>query len=149
MLGIRIVSVEELYNHPGFEDMVAEYAQMAIEGLPKPSYLKDDYLPLEKAGVLKVWAAIAEGNVVGFMSVINTTLPKYNARIVILESYFVMQDYRKHGVGLKFLSIAEKYGIEELVSGIFVNTPYISDLEKILTRKNYAPATKSFFKAFQ
>lgn len=140
------MTVEELYAQPGFEEMIAEYAKLAIKKMPKPLYRKEDYLPLEAAGVLTVWAAIQDGRVVGFLSCIASKIPHYGCGVVIAESLFVSKDARRRSTGLHFLNIAESHARSMLAPALFVSCPIGSQFRKVLKRRNYSAETETWVK---
>ena len=110
---VEQVTVEELYSRPGFEEMIAEYAKLAIKKLPAPRYRKEDYLPLEAAGVLTVWCEMYGGIVVGFASCLVSKIPHYGIGIAIAESLFVREEVRRTGLGIRLIATVERHAASE------------------------------------
>ena len=142
------VTVEQLYALPGFEDMIAEYAKHAIKDMPKPLYQKEDYLPLEKAGVLTVWCAMYGGLVVGFATCLLSKIPHYGVNIAIAESVFVRKHVRRLGLGIRFLRTIELYALNNDIPVVFASCPMGSDYEKVLIHRGYSAETTTYVKVF-
>lgn len=143
---IKAISVEELYATAGFETMVAEYAEYAIKRMPRPKYTKENYLALERAGLLTAYADIRNNIVVGFMSIMITRIPHYGCLAGLVESLFVMRAFRASGAGVRFIVTAERHARAYGVPGIFINCPYGRELAKVLERRSYTPVTVSYFR---
>lgn len=143
---IEQVTVSELYEKPGFEAMIAEYAQHAIKSMPAPKYRKEDYLPLEAAGMLSVWCAMDGGIVVGFASCLISKVPHYGVGIAIAESLFVRHSVRRLGLGLRFIDTIERHAVAKGVPILFFSCPIGSDYKKVLEHKNYSAETTTYVK---
>lgn len=144
---IERVTVDELYTLPGFEDMIAEYALLAIKKLPKPLYRKEDYLPLERAGILTVWCAIHDGLVVGFATCLISSIPHYGIRIAIGESLFVRESVRTGGYGVRFIDAIERHAATAGAIAVFMSCPLGSDYARVLERRNYSAETTTYVKS--
>ena len=143
---IKQTTVEELYSLPGFESMIQEYAKLAIKGLPKPLYRKEDYIPLEAAGVLTVWCAMYGGVVVGFASCIVSKIPHYGISIAIAESVFVCESVRRMGFGMRFLRAIELHALNKGIPAVFASAPIGSEYEKVLKHRSYSAETVTYVK---
>lgn len=143
---IEQVTVEELCTLPGFDEMIAEYATLAIKRLPKPQYRKENYIPMEKLGMLSVFCVKAEGRVVGFMSVVRSKIPHYDITLCIVESLFVCSAHRGGGAGVRFIDRAEGLAKSFFSVGLFIQCPWGQELARVLERKGYTPETISYFK---
>lgn len=143
---IEQTTVDELYAMPGFEDMIAEYRTLAIKRLPEPKYRKEDYIPMEKLGMLTVYCVKAEGRVVGFMSIVRSKIPHYGITLCIVESLFVCAAHRSGGAGVRFIDRAEGFAKSLFSAGLFIQCPFGQELAKVLERKGYSPETISYFK---
>lgn len=143
---INQVTVDELYALPGFEDMIAEYAKHAIKSMPKPLYRKEDYLPLEAAGVLTVWCAMYGGLVVGFASCLVSKIPHYGVGIAIAESVFVREHVRRLGLGIRFLRTIELHALNMGLLYLFASCPIDSEYEKVLKHRSYSAETTTYVK---
>lgn len=145
---VQKLSVQQLYNLPGFADMIAEYAQHAIKKMPKPFYLIENYLPLEAAGVLTVWGAMQDGIVTGFTSCIVSKIPHYGVGVAIAESLFVRECARKSGQGIRLIDAVERHAANVGAPAVFFSCPLGSDFAKVLLRRNYSAETTTYVKVF-
>lgn len=144
---IRQVTVEELYAKPGFDEMIAEYSKLAIKKLPKPLYRKEDYLPLEAAGVLTVWCAMYGGKVVGFASCLISRIPHYGVGIAIAESLFVREAVRGTGAGIRLIDAIERHAQANSLQWVFMSCPLGSEYAKVLEHRNYSAETTTYVKS--
>lgn len=144
---IEQVTVDDLYSRRGFEDMVAEYAKFSIKKLPTPLFCKENYLPLEAAGVLTVWCAMYGGFVVGFGSCLISTIPHYGLRIAIAESLFVREAVRRAGYGIRLIDTIERHAASNGVPAVFFSCPIGSEFEKVLQHRNYSAETTTYVKS--
>lgn len=140
------VTVADLYSRPGFEGMIDEYAKLAIKKMPKPLYRKEDYLPLEAAGVLTVWCAMYAGLVVGFASCIVSKIPHYGVGVAIGESLFVRESVRRLGLGMRFLDKIERHAVTVGAPAVFLSCPIGSEFEAVLKHRNYSAETTTYVK---
>lgn len=144
---INQVTVEELYASPGFEDMIAEYAKLAIKKLPTPLYRMEDYLPLQAAGLLTVWRASYGGLAVGFASCLISKIPHYGIDIAIAESLFVREEVRAVGYGVRLIAAIERHAQAQGVQAVFLSCPIGSEFSKVLEHRNYSAETTTWVKS--
>lgn len=144
---IEQVTVSELYARKGFEEMIEEYAKLAIKKLPSPLYRKEDYLPLEAAGLLTVWCAMHNGIVIGFASCLLSRIPHYGIGIAIGESLFVRETYRSTWVGTHFIAAIERHARANKAAAVFMSCPLGSEYANLLERRNYSAETTTYVKS--
>lgn len=143
---IKQVTVDELYAMPGFEPMIQEYAKLAIKKFPAPKYRKEDYLPLEQAGLLTVWAAMYGGLVVGFASCLISKIPHYGIPIAIAESLFVREAVRSGGYGIRLIDAIERCAAKNGAPAVMFSCPLGSDFKTVLERRMYSAETVTYVK---
>lgn len=146
---IRNFTAEEMYSYPGFQEMIDEYAELAIKQMPKPLYKKEDYQRMEDAGVLTGWGAIQDGRVVGFASCIHSVIPHYGVGVVIVESLFVGKEARRRSFGIQLLNVCEWHAKSLQARAVFVSCPAGSAFRKLLKRRNYSFETETYVKVLQ
>ncbi len=140
-------SVQGIMGAPSFGALVAEYAaEAAIEGLPPPNARMEAYLQLEAIGMLHAFSAIADGALVGFISLLAAPLPHYGLPVAVSESFFVAHAHRKSGAGLRLLNLAEKKARELGSPGLLISAPFAGRLFELLPRCGYAETSRIFFK---
>ena len=103
---------------------------------------------LEMHGVIHAFAALKDGELVGFITVLATPLPHYGIPVAVSESFFVAAEHRKGGAGLRLLSAAEKKAKELGSPGLLVCAPFDGRLFEVLPRCGYRETNRVFFKGF-
>lgn len=145
---VQKVTVDELYALPGFQEMIDEYATLAIKKLPKPKFDRENYISLERLGILAVFAVVHRDQVVGFASCLTSRIPHYGIAIAIAESLFACERVRNLGVGVLLLATVERYARNVLgISALFVSCPVGSAFHKMLEYRNYSAETTTYVKA--
>lgn len=140
-------SVAEIEMAPNFEDLATEYEEEAlIDGMPPPRARWETYRALEGTGMLRVFSAVLDGQLIGFISILASRLPRYDVPIAVSESFFVAKAHRKTGAGLKLLKMAEDKARGLGSPGLLVSCPYGGDLFKVLPRVGYVETSRIFFK---
>lgn len=144
---IERITVAQLYRRPGFEEMIAEYSAHAIKSLPKPLYREEDYTKLEALGILAVWCAMHDGNVVGFATCLSSMIPHYGIGIAIAESLFVRKGSRVLGLGIRLISAVERHSASLGAPAVFFSCPIGSGYDKVLLHRHYSAETTTYVKA--
>lgn len=144
-LVIQVVPVAEIERAPNFSALAAEYAaESLIDGMPPPIAKWATYRQLEAQGVLHVLRATVGGTLVGFISVLASTLPRYGMPIACSESFFVAKAHRKTGAGLRLLRAAEDKAREAGSPMLLVSAPAEGALAKVLPRAGYIETNRVF-----
>lgn len=140
-------SVMEIMGNPRYIELIDEYAwESAVVDMPAINAKMETYVPMESTGMLNIFAAFAEGELIGFVSVLTPTLPHYGALVATTESFFVTAGHRGGGTGLKLLKRAEDFAWEQGSPGLFVSAPTDGMLATILPRWGYVQTSLVFFK---
>lgn len=146
-LTIETCSVGRLEGADNFQPMLDEYAnELAMPGLPHPKAKIETYHQLEQLGILQPIGAFMGSKLIGVIIVLMAANQHYGLSIAVSESFFVCQDYRKTGAGLKLLRAAEKYARSKNSPGFFVSSKSGSSLEMILPNVGYTENNRTFFK---
>lgn len=147
--GLRIQdgSVADIAAAENFAELAAEYTdEGAIAGMPAPAARLENYLPLERGGLLHTILATKGNRLIGFILVLASVLPHYGVPVAVSESFFVARAHRRTGAGLRLLNAAEDKARELGASGLLVSAPVRGDLFKVLPRRGYAETSRIFFK---
>lgn len=140
-------TVAEVEAAPTFVALLAEYAaESAIAGMPPPAAKMVTYRQLEAAGLLQVFSAVSEGELIGFISFLAAPLPHYGISVAVSESFFVAKAHRGTGAGVKLLHAAEAKAREIGSPGLLVSAPFEGDLFHVLPRLGYTEASRIFFR---
>lgn len=137
---IAQLTVDEISEQPGFEAMVQEYGQLAGSILPPGTYSKEEYKPIEDAGLLAVYGALDGGKIVGFAACIKARLPHYGIFAAIVESLYLMRGHRSKGYGNQLIDACEDYARIKALNPIFIQV-HEEELERlgvILDRRKYS-----------
>lgn len=144
---IKQVTADELSGDPKFMGLIAEYAdESAIEGMPEPDYQLGMYKHLELLGHFHMFAAYVEGELIGFLTMVDTVLPHYGKRVATVESYFVAKAHRKGGPGLDLLRAAEWLAKALGAVGILLSAPRGGKLARVMPKAKYKHTNEVFFK---
>lgn len=149
MTTIRRIVFDDARCDPEFQKLVDEYAEeSSIAGMPEKNVDDAAYRSMEQLGMLHAFAAYDDEKLVGFISVLVAPIPHYSAKIGSTESFFVAKEYRKTGLGLRLLRIAEKAAKESGAVGFFVSAPYGGRLADVMPRiAGYSETNRVFFRS--
>jgi GNAT superfamily N-acetyltransferase len=143
----RVVDLEAA---PDFAALADEYAdESLIDGMPPPKAYWSRYRMLEDAGLLSVFAAKEGDALLGFISVLTATVPRYAQPIATTESFFVARAYRRTGSGLRLLRAAERRALEIGAAGLLVSAPTGGRLADVLPRAGYRETNRVFFRSLR
>jgi GNAT superfamily N-acetyltransferase len=144
---IKQVTADELSGDPKFAGLIEEYAdESAIAGMPRPNYQLGMYKHMEMLGHFHMIGAYVSGELVGFLTMVDTVLPHYGKRVATVESYFLTQAHRRGGPGLDLLRAAEWLAKELGAVGILVSAPHGGKLARVMPRAKYKHTNEVFFK---
>ena len=129
---VRKIGLSEMEEEPNFCDLVAEYSEMAIEGLPKPNWQPEIYKNLEKTGNFCFFGAFDDSGLIGFASLIHSISAHYGILIGNVETLFVGKEKRRGGVGLRLKKAVEDYAREVGCAFIFFSVPLNGSLDAVL-----------------
>ena len=143
---LRQITVEEAKSSAAFAHAVRLYAEeCAISGLPAPRADFEVYKRLQDRGALKVIGALADGAIVGFLALLIAPLPHYSERVATTESFFVLKEYRRKGLGFRLLSLAKQLAKDNGAKGLLVSAPKGSTLAKVLEHSHAFTETNRVF----
>jgi GNAT superfamily N-acetyltransferase len=147
MLTVEACPIADIVAAAAFPQLAAEYVRDSlIDGMPPPAPDWTAYAALEAAGLLHGFAASVDGELVGFLGLLVSKVPRYAAPIATSESFFVARAHRKSGAGLKLLGAAEAKARELGSAGLLVSAPAGGALAEVLPRRGYAETNRVFFK---
>ena len=88
------------------------------------------YSNLEKLGMFKCFGLYKDNNMVGFITLLITTMPHYSKLAGTVESFYVSKEHRKFGTGKSLLATVEEYLKNLKVDTLFLSAPLDSRLAK-------------------
>lgn len=140
-------TVDAVSNAPSFAELLAEYAaESKIDGLPEPAAKLDLYRRLESIGMLHVFSALIDGELVGFITILAPEMLHYSAIVAVSESFFVAKAHRHTLAGLRLLKAAEDKAREQGSPVLQVIAPYGGKLFELLPRVGYVECSRVFCK---
>lgn len=145
---VRPCTYADIENAPAFEAMLAAYGdESSVSASWRPVPQGDTYRALEANGLLHVLGAYQDDVMVGFLTVLTTTLPHFGRRAAVTESFFVSPAHRKSGAGLALLRAAERLATELNTDGLLVSTPAGGQLDAVMDRLDgYRLSNRVYFK---
>jgi len=143
-LEISPISVADLLSDPAIGALVLEYeAEARSPELPDAQPQWQQYAAWEDAGVLDVIAARQDGKLIGFVSVLRSSVPHYARSICVVESLFVSAARRRTGAGRALIRSAEGVAAKHSAP-LLITAPAGSALEVILPRLGYRHSNTVF-----
>ena len=141
---IETLTVEEMYAHPGFDELMAEYATLSNPNMPPTASAaerKADYLTLEQAGILTVFCVAEGGKAVGFAVCMKNKLLHYGIFVALVESLYLMRNHRQNGQGNALIDSCEDFALMNGLWGYPFFQVHDEELERlgvVLKRRNYS-----------
>lgn len=150
MLIIRESSIDELERAPNIHDILDEYAaECAIDKLPPPNPDVNTYRALEAAKKLKIIGAFMDDELIGYASILTTSLPHFSLLLSIMESLFVTKTHRGTGAGARLLKAAEQHADSMKSYGLLISAPIGGVLAEVLSKSSaYTETNRTFFRGF-
>lgn len=131
--------VAELYGDPNFYSMVTEYSLHSNHLFPAATFRKADYEHAEKAGVLTAWRVMSDGVLCGFMSMVSAPSLHFGVTMGVVESLFVMKNYRMTGAGKELVITAKKFAKMRGLSPLVIQCPWGAKLARLLENEGFTP----------
>lgn len=145
---ITKVRMDAVVDAPEFPALIEAYdAECAIDGLPSPQAKMDSYRFLELTGVLHVFSAVHEGELVGFITVAAPPSLHFSVPLAVTESFYVTPAHRGF-TGLQLLNVAERQAKACGSPGLLVSAPLGGRLCELLPKVGYRPTSMVWFKGF-
>lgn len=147
---IAEITPDEFWAHPEVNGLINGYAaESHMEGLPPVNPDVQMYRALHQAGVLKVLAATAYGEIVGFAVVLISPVAHYSARMAVMESVYVSPAHRHGGTGWRLIKAAEAAAQEAGSAGLFISAPAGSTLTAVMAvnTAGYRHSNSVYYKA--
>lgn len=148
-LTLRLCTADDIISNPNFEALGKEYAaESANKRLPMPTPDLGMYQGLIQHKDLHVIGAFDDANLIGIMTILYAMLPHFGIPVAMSESFFVVKEARKHGVGQKLWDAGELYAESLGSPGFYMSAPFGSRLARGAQRKGYFPTNLTLYKPF-
>ena len=147
MIEIKESKLSDIDESPNMSMLFQEYAdECALEELPLPYPKTKTYKPLEDAGVLTVFCAYLNDELIGFATLLAYHSHHYDLKLATTESIFVTKRHRKSGAGLKLIRSTEDKARSLGSPALLVTAPLGGSLAKILPSLDYNLTNLVFIK---
>ena len=147
MIELRKVTADEFFSAPNVDAVLGAYAQeSSIVGLTRPRADKATYLKLAAANMFDAIGAFDGDDLLGFIVTLTTPLPHYSEKVASVESFFVLKEYRRLGLGAKLMSAAKVAATAKGAKGLLISAPIGSQLAAVLEKsKSFRETNRVFF----
>ena len=127
-------------------ELVKEYAaECSIPEIGEVQPNGEIYVAMECIGVVQVFAAFDNEQMIGFAAVLMPVMPHYSKRVATVESIFVTESQRKSGIGKDLMRTIEDYAKEKGCAAILYSAPTSGKLERMLTLSKRYRQTNTVF----
>lgn len=146
---IRRTTIEEIRNADTVDEIVAGYAEGALEGIPSNGPLWEFYQTLERLGGFYPIGAYMDGKLIGVLFYFINPSLHYGSVICVIETIYVLPEYRKTGAGLKLLRFVEEDAPGKGAVAMMATAPVDSAFSKVLTGLKYTLASQFFYRCLK
>lgn len=106
-----------------------------------------EYVRLDEAGILKLYTARQDGDLVGYFAVtVNTSLHYQDHKFATNDVIFIHPDYRNGSAGYKLIKYAEDQLFQMGVSLMIMNTKIHQPFDKLLERMGFKQIERIYSK---
>jgi GNAT superfamily N-acetyltransferase len=131
---VSAATVAALMADRDIDSLLAEYeAEAKSPELPVVQPQWEQYVALERGGLLDVIEAREAGRLIGFITVLRANLPHYGGPVCVVESVFVSPKRRRTGAGRALINEAKAVAAG-FCTPLLITAPAGSPLETILPR---------------
>lgn len=117
-------------------DLLAEYAaESSMPEMGEVNPQAEIYRELERLGMVQMLAAMKDGSIIGFASILTTILPHYGQKAATVESLFVRRSERKGGLGGAMIEACERLARDSGCKAIYFSAPSLGALEKVMEHR--------------
>lgn len=136
---VQQISIDNLFDDYMFNELCKNYeleskvSTISISINPN----RDIYKHLEDSGVLDCIGCYYKDKLVGFMTIITSIVKHYSATSTVIESQFVLKEYRKYGAWNNMMKLAEQIAKDKGSFVIVMTSAIGTRFEKVANRSGY------------
>ena len=146
---VKKVLISEILNDKDFELLSKLYSNESKIVKSKECVDSEKYKQLENIGILECFATYNEmRDMVGFIVLIKNQSLHLSSFSYIVESYFVMKQYRGYGTGKILLGVAEEYAMSVGAVAMLISAPKDSRLSIVANSFGYSESYRVYMKDF-
>jgi GNAT superfamily N-acetyltransferase len=145
-MNIKPVGYAEILDAPNAQELFRAYAdECSIPEIGSPNPQASMYDLLEASGAMHTFALYEADEIVGFASVLISTLPHYGQKVATLESIYVAPEHRAGASGKALMLCVEQFADVQGCAAVLYSAPTGSRLEKLLGHSPEYRQTNSVF----
>ena len=130
---VEQITADAFFGHADSPQLLAAYArECAQEGLPAYCPSREMYAAMERSGALTLLAAFEGEHLIGLLALLVYLNPHYSVPLAVVESWFVLPEYRPTGAGLALYRRAKEDGRARQACAIFVSAPVGGQLADVM-----------------
>jgi GNAT superfamily N-acetyltransferase len=146
---VKKISVKEIFDDKDFEELVNKYSGESKVSSQAVNIDFEKYIALEDSGMLDCFASYNEiDDMVGFLALVKNYSLHLSKFSVIIESYFVLNSYRKFGTGKILIGVAEEYARHIGAIAMLMPAPTDSRLSRVAVSFGYKNKYAVYMKEF-
>lgn len=146
---VKKLSVKDIFEDKDFELLSKLYSNESKVVKTEVNVNFEKYIQLEDIGALECFATYNEmGDMVGFLVLVKNQSLHLSSFSYIVESYFIMKQYRGYGTGKILLSVAEEYAKDNGAIAILITAPKDSRLSIVANSFGYCEQYRVYMKEF-
>ena len=133
MVDIVKSSATEVFEYKDINVLLDNYADKGKSSLISAAARPDiqTYMQLEEMGLLYVYVAKKNDDIVGLIVTIDNVMPHYTEICTTVESLYVEPEYRKHGTAKRLVEYAEEEAKVRDSIVMFMSLPHGDMLNKV------------------
>lgn len=146
---VKKISVKEIFDDKNFELLSQLYSNESKVVKTEVNVSFEKYIQLEKIGILECFATYNDiGDMIAFLVLVKNQSLHLNSFSYIVESYFVMKQYRGYGTGKILLGVAEEYAKGQGAIAVLITAPKDSRLSIVANSFGYSEQYRVYMKEF-
>ena len=145
-LSIREIRYVDVLAASNAVDLLAEYErECSIPAIGATNPQGDIYANLETLGLMHTFGVFAGEELVGFGSILLSTLPHYGKKVAVQESLFISKPYRSGAIGRRLLHTLEDFAQRADCVAILYSAPTGGAFDKLLALTSSVIRTNSIY----
>mgnify|MGYP002519285104 CR=1 FL=1 len=133
---VRRVSVAELFGSQERDRLLSAYADECQRNpaLGRPAPNRELYEQMERQGVLRCLGGYADGDLIGYLTMLVTPPLRYSVPTAVVEGVYVDPLHRAGGPGMELIRAAREAAGAAGCPGLYISAPVDSSLDRIASR---------------
>lgn len=147
-LTFKRMGAAALMDEPGYDEVVdSYYAECANQAMGPANPDREMYRLYDNAGISHAVGVFDGKHLVGGLIVLVNTMAHFSRKGAVIESLFLLPEYRRTGAGLKLYNEAKRIAKDCGAPGVYVSAPTGSRLERMMRLKGVKQTNSVFFES--